>query len=138
MADDKVIASIELSQALGLPVGVPVTPAKLEQEVKRHTKTATPGLTTSMVKALRYIADPANWAFRSGWVVKKHGKLRVGDMNKLGRLDLVECREKSNTYLSNRRWRNGDYKQVTNHWLECRLTDAGRAALAQWQASGRS
>lgn len=38
MGSEKVIASIELSNALGLPVGVPVTPAKLEQEVKRHTK----------------------------------------------------------------------------------------------------
>ena len=38
MASEKILPSIELSQALGLPVGVPVTPAALEKEVKRHTK----------------------------------------------------------------------------------------------------
>ncbi len=47
MASKKVIASIELSKALGLPVGTPVTPAKLKQEVKRHTKPAGSKLSAS-------------------------------------------------------------------------------------------
>ena len=39
MASQKVIASIEMSNALGLKVGVPVTQAELERQVKLHTKT---------------------------------------------------------------------------------------------------
>jgi hypothetical protein len=38
MAPPKVIASIELSRALGLKVGVPVTPAQIERQVKAHTR----------------------------------------------------------------------------------------------------
>lgn len=38
MAPPKVIASIELSRALGLKAGVPVTTAELMRQVKRHTR----------------------------------------------------------------------------------------------------
>lgn len=42
--EPKLITSIELSQALGLPVGQPITQAELKHNVERHTKPAEPDL----------------------------------------------------------------------------------------------
>ena len=73
MADDKVIASIELSKALGLEFGKPISAAKLMRQVKEHTKAQSQQLAAAvkLVKQSDGVWHTADGRFRVEFVKER-------------------------------------------------------------------
>ena len=84
-AKPKVIASIELSSALGFKAGVPVTPAEIKRRVLVHTRPADPMYARIKSKGSALFYEVA--ALRQGRIASRYD----GNGNSYGRGDCQKC-----------------------------------------------